>query len=218
MFAVSTLLPSSGLMPDIAFFVEPRDEPCEFGEPPRRLLAAHLPAFANEFWRRIRRAVEAPVAIDESLGVRRVQVLGQVLYTRLPDGTFQVQAWRSPPQGPTTRQSVDPALIAVEHIPFRDRWLELFQEGFRFEIQRCTRAPADVLDEYTAWLFERIRFRVRHDCDIRAMRSKVRATIGFSPWHIRFASRVSPSRRPDGVVTVAAYNEFVRGWARLEED
>lgn len=91
-FPIKMFQPSSGLMPDPADFSEPDDEPCEFGEPPRHLLRAHHRPFINDFWRRIARAIEAPVEICLGFGIRRVQVLGQVVYEFAPDGTVSVQA------------------------------------------------------------------------------------------------------------------------------
>jgi len=210
-FPIKMFQPSSGLMPDPADFSEPDDEPCEFGEPPRHLLRAHHRPFINDFWRRIVRAIERPVEVCLGFGIRRVQVLGQVLYEFAPDGTISVQAWGSPPHSGSSRVSVLPQDVTIDHPPFRDTWIANFQDGFRFEIERRTLAPLTVLDEYTEWLFERVRRRIRHDCDVQAMRRKIRDGLGAERDVIDAARKPALTALGAVFVTVADYNRGVRG-------
>jgi len=209
--------PSSGLMPDPADFSRPDDEACVFGDPPDAMLRAHHRPFVNEFWRRMVRAIEDPVEVDARLGIRRVQVLGQAIYTWLPDGTVSVQLWHSPRSGPTRRVLVPAYGVAASHTPHGDRWLDMFRAGFEFEAFRMTRAPWDTISAHADWLFPRIRRRVRHDCDLRRMRRTVALALAFDPRVVAIARRLPQERRPDGVLTLHDYNAAVLHRARRRE-
>ncbi len=209
-FLIKMFQPSSGLTPDPADFSESDDESCEFGESPQHLLRAHHRPFVNDFWRRIVRAIERPVEVCLGFGIRRVQVLGQVLYEFAPDGTISVQAWGSPPHSGSSRVSVLPQDVTIDHPPFRDTWIANFQDGFRFEIERRTLAPLTVLDEFTEWLFERVRRRIRHDCDVQAMRRKIRDGLAADPWVLGIARQIRTRTGDRAAALVADYNHVAR--------
>jgi hypothetical protein len=209
-FPIEMFQPSSGLMPDPADFSDPDDEPCEFGELPWHLRRAHHRPFVNDYWRRTVHTIETAVEICLGFDIWRVQVLSQVVYAFAPDGTVSVQAWGSPPHSGSSRVSVPPEHVTIDHPPFRDTWIAHFQEGFRFEIERRVAAQGRVLNEYTAWSFERLRRRIRHDCDVKTMRRMIRDGLAADPCVLSIAGQIWTRTGDRAATRVADYNNVVR--------
>lgn len=198
--------PSSGLLPDIAETLCDADAPdCVFGDPPGPLLPLHRRRFVNDFWERMVDAMLQPVAEDRRFGIRRVQILGQRIFEFAPDGRIDVQDWAEPPHWLGSRRRVPPAYVRLDEVPEGERWINIFADGFRFELSCRLQAEPLALDNYTDWVFDEARARIRYTFDVDSMRRKIRSALQLDEAVLDRITRAGSTR-----ALLSDYNEQKR--------
>ena len=196
------------------------DPPVAGWQPPAELAHLHHPAFVQDFWQRLLHRVEHPVEIDQSLGVRRLQVLGTGVFEFAPDGRIATSIWRCPLGAPPERVAIAPDRITVDGVPFRWHWLdEVIFEGFVVEYLDAFGDEARPgLDAYARWLFARLRRALVRHTDLRTMRRTIREALAIDPWVLAVARRAELSALATRAGTVNRVIEHREAVEKLDHE
>ncbi|GAB4481456.1 MAG: hypothetical protein OHK0044_29950 [Burkholderiaceae bacterium] len=188
---------------------------CVIGDPPRAYRALHLPRFVNRWLQRIGHCIADPVEVACIDGLRHVQVLGQIVLRFAPDGTITPYLWEI--HDILVCEEANPALINLAGMPYGWIWLERFRDAFERELAHRIGGPDHRIPAYAAWVFERIRARVRRDGHLPKMRRRIARTLALDGQALAIARRIVSDSNPRGSVRMSAYNEVVAHRADYEK-
>ena len=212
-FQTTSFYPAYGLAPDIADFFEDRinykDSYCVVGDPPPREKHLHQPEFVNRFWERLINQIRNPLIIEHKNGVRKVQILGQALYTFDPNGLVKVDIWRIDQKRGAYLEPTSQNTVSILGVPFRMIWFAQFKIGFAFELARFLSKNPDDLNQYVDWVFMRFRKLIRSHCDLRVLRQKVAKGLSVNPFIIEVARRIRRTTNSKKFVSANDYNHIV---------
>jgi len=184
-------------------------------KPPANVRARHDPRVLQAFWDRVMDVVRHPVEIDESLGVRRVQILGIGVFEFAPDGRVSVSVWRFGHGSEPHRAAMRGVDVAIDGAPHAWHWLRMIVDGLVSELPRPHYPAAGRhIHAYASWVLEVFRCELARTADLRAMRGEIRGALALDPWAVSVARRAqfeTPPLRAD------AYNAVLERRAAVEK-
>ena len=202
---------------------------CSLGLPPQHLRAVHWPALLEECVSRIRAALAQPTQVERDGALRRVGVLGVLVYERSPSGQYQLHEWRpgkviSDGDGghevgrPWLRHVPDDEVVA-DGAPYRALWMKCHANGLRQALQLQWPGHPQV-DPYVDWVRFRLEQRFWTEPVQRRVRARVASALRMDPKVLQRARRWLA--RDDGSpIRLADYNRVLwrrQQWPRLKAE
>jgi len=170
------------------------------------------------FWERFRELVRDPVLIDDSLGVRRVQVLGAGVFEFAPDGRVSATAWRFAFCEVPRRGAMRDEDVVLDPGPLGRHWLRAAVHGLAAEIPHPLSLNVKrQIARYADWTYERFRSKLTQ-AELRAMREAIRAALPLDPWAVSVARRAQLEGPPLRAHTYNAVLEHREAVRKLERE
>ena len=184
-------------------------------KPPPRAGGCHTDLeLIQFFWERFRDLVRDPVVIDDSLGVRRVQVLGAGVFDFAPDGRVSVSAWRFAFCTAPRREAMHDENVVLDSGPLARHWLRAAVHGLAAEIPHPLSLNVKrQIARYADWTYKRFRSKLTH-AELRAMREAIRAVLPLDPWAVSAARRAQLRTAP---LRANVYNAVLRSREAVEK-
>lgn len=192
----------------------------------------HLPALADDLWRRVLQVVEQPAQVRRLRGRRTVQVAGVCRFLEQADGTWKVVIADVGPVGAASRAADERAAAAsaprtvawraipAQHIalialPFRWHWLRHIGRLFATEVEaawqaRGCPAPQAAVEAYVEAAVEAMRRRLVRQTDLRGFRARVAEALDFPPDLLALARRQLQGLGSDPAVRLSDLNRVIR--------
>jgi hypothetical protein len=161
----------------------------------------------NRYYARITSLVEDPVELETRGGSRRVAVLGQAVFEIDANGFVAAYLWDWVHGEPACLRAADDQ-ISVGDTPYQWSWLDMFRRGFVVELLHRLGAK-DELVPYSHWVFDRFRRKLVAECDLRAMRERVRAALALDPLAMQVARRIRLDCQRSRPATLREYNHAI---------
>lgn len=184
-------------------------------KPPPRAGACHQDLeLIQFFWERFRALVRDPVVIDDSLGVRRVQVLGAGVFDFAPDGQVSVSAWRFAFCTTPRREAMPDEEVVLDPGPLAWHWLNAAVHGLAAEIPHPLSLNVKrQIARYADWMYERFSSRLTR-AGMRATREAIFAALPLDPWAVSAARRAQFRNAP---LRASVYNAVLRHREAVEK-
>ncbi|MBS0415957.1 MAG: PcfJ domain-containing protein [Proteobacteria bacterium] len=184
------------------------------GLPPQHLRELHWPALLEECVARIRAALARPIQLERAGPLRRVALLGVLIYERQPEGQYRLYEWRAgevlpDPDGghqvglPWLRRVPDGKVVA-DGAPYQALWLTCYADGLRQALQlQWPKHP--LIDDYVDWVRLRLEQALWTDSTQQRVRALLAQALGLDASIVRRARRWLA--HPDGTpIRLADYN------------
>ncbi len=187
-------------------------EPDEFAlRVPPEHADLHDETLFGSAWQRMVAWFREPVrAWADEAGTRHLHILGAGVYSVKADGQLDVWLWQGLEQGSSKLELDRRGAVSVDPLPFGWLWFEQWGRGFRIEVQRSARRRGLTCDDgtvaaYVEWVFVLFRQRIRRQCDMRWVRSRIARAVKLDPVALRVARRINLLLRRSSV-TQFVYN------------
>lgn len=177
-------------------------------------------------WTRIVDAIREPVQLRvEPDGTRYIQVLGLAIYSLDPQSVIRTFLWRARADLLPQLQHSPEHTMCVDGAPWRQRWLDHWQEAFAMEVayqadRQGLQVEMSLAREYAAWAFAIFRRRIRRGCDLRLMRGCIARALALDPVALLLARQLRMATR-GLVVDAQHYNEalaHIQAHRKLQRD
>ena len=202
---------------------------CSLGLPPQHLRAVHWPALLEECVSRIRAALAKPTHIERDGPLRRVMVLGVLVYERSPSGQYQLYDWRpgevrSHEDGghevgmPWLRHVPDDNVVA-DGAPYQALWMKCYADGLRQALELQWPGHPQV-DPYVDWAMHRLEQRLWTEPVQQCVRARVASALRMDPKVLQRARRWL-AREDGSPIRLADYNTVLwrrQQWPRLKAE
>ena len=225
------LSPAFGLMPDIVWGIDPQWEArCEIPipnySPPAHLRHLHDPWFFKHMWGCVLSHIRTPVRVHEGgAGRRLIEVLGDVLVERAPDGQMTIRAWECREIGRPLLVELPAKQVALVGMPWRTLWLAAMAKNASVEVRHWAfhRIPGQQREvtmamaaDYSTWAFGIYEKQIRRHCDLRLMRRKIADAVDLDPWVVTVAARLIRQHPLPQTLMMGEYNLVLRHRASFE--
>lgn len=160
---------------------------CTLGLPPQHLREVHWPALLEECVTRVRAAIANPVQVELDGPLRRVSVLGVLVYERDFDGQYQLYEWHPGEvmvDEHDDRRYVDtPVLkrlragsVAIDGAPDPALWLDRYAHGLQLAL--CFQwYDHELIDAYVDWAILKLKQRFWTESVQRRAQAKVASAL-----------------------------------------
>ena len=202
---------------------------CTLGLPPQHLRAVHWPALVEECVARVRAALAQPAQLERVGLLRRVAVLGVLIYERSPDGQYHLYEWRPgeviPAQdgghhvGLPWLRRVPDGKVVLDGAPYQALWLTCYADGLRQALQlQWPEHPR--IDPYVDWIMLRLERHFWSDGTQRRVRARVANALRLDAKVLQRARRWL-AREDGSPIRIDDYNTVLwrrQQWPRLQAE
>ncbi len=202
---------------------------CTLGLPPQHLREVHWPALLEECVARIQAAVAQPTRVQRAGAVRRIGVLGALVYERTAEGQYRLYEWL--PGEVVTDEAGNrhvgmPGLhlvpadqVVADGSPYKALWLTPYAAGLRQMLQ--LQWPGHpLINAYVDWARLRLEQLLWTEDIQRRVRAKVASALGFDP-RIMQRARHWLAHHDGTPIRLADYNRVLwrrQQWPRLKAE
>lgn len=199
------------------------------GLPPQHLRDVHWPALIEACVARIRAALAQPTRIHRAGAIRRIGLLGALIYERLPDGQYRLYEWcpgeviPDPDGGHHVGLPwllrVPNGKVVIDGAPYQALWLTCYADGLRQALQlQWPEHPQ--IDPYVDWVMLRLEQKLWTESTQQRVRQNVARALGLNGRILRRARRWLA--HDDGSpIRIADYNTVLwrrQHWPRLQAE
>lgn len=193
------------------------------GLPPQHLREVHWPALLEECVARVRAAIADPTQIERDGPIRRVSVLGALVYERSSNGQYQMYAWH--PGEMILGGDMPWALhvpaesIVIDGAPYQALWMKCYAVGLRQALNlQWTGHP--LIDPYVDWAMMQLEQRLWTDSARQRVRAQVASALKLDTSALQRARRwlAHANGTP---IRIADYNTVLwrrQQWPRLRAE
>lgn len=202
---------------------------CSLGLPPQHLREVHWPALVEECVARIRAAIAEPVQVERDGSLRRVSVLGALVYERAVDGQYQLYEWRPGevmPDGHGGHDVGRPWLRHVPHenvvidgAPYQALWMKCYADDLH-QVLTLQWPDHPLVDTYVAWIIHRLEQRFWTASAQRRVRAQVASALRLDKRVLQRA-RSWLAHENGTPIRIADYNRVLwrrQQWPRLQAE
>lgn len=199
------------------------------GLPPQHLRDVHWPALIEACVARIRAALAEPTRIHRAGAIRRIGLLGALIYERLPDGQYRLYEWCPgevvPDQdgghhvGLPWLLRVPNGKVVIDGAPYQALWLTCYADGLRQALElQWPEHPQ--IEPYVDWIMLRLEQKLWTESTQQRVRQNVARALGLNDRILRRARRWLA--HDDGSpIRIADYNTVLwrrQHWPRLQAE
>ncbi|MBN9407476.1 MAG: PcfJ domain-containing protein [Burkholderiales bacterium] len=199
------------------------------GLPPQHLREVHWPALVEECATRIRAALAQPTRTHRAGAIRRIGLLGALIYERLPHGQYRLYEWRpgevDPDQdgghhvGLPWLRPVPDGKVVIDGAPYQALWLTCYADGLRQALElQWPEHPQ--IDPYVDWVMLRLEQKLWTESTQQRVRQNVARALGLNGWILQRARRWL-AHGDGSPIRIADYNTVLwrrQHWARLQAE
>jgi len=189
-------------------------EPCLLHPIPRHLTEVHWPELVHCWEAQILQALAQPVQLEADGEVRRVQVLGQLIFDFEPDGTASAYRWRQDHAAQRfALERLAPSEVVVQGIPEQSDWLDLLKAQALLALYR--RFPDRKSDccNYVAWVGNLMQNTYWGEGTQELVRRQIAEALALDGEVLAAAGRIQLSDRACPSVRLQAYNRVMQARA-----